>query len=415
MNASVKSPRSTQVRRKTRGIAMRRPIQIMALVASLVLFALPKTAHSQQRSDSAERVPDLVAQNLSRVSASAAEIKSVLLKDSGLLVELKRWVARDVSGHGQIISDADLTNDAIFERLETDVQFRSVATAFVQRYGYLLPKLNPDSVAAKEQELLIQERTKWLAQREEEQLAQARQPRTESPQNLQLCDPRIEKDCQGSETQPVPAGSPRRELQPQQPQDRNNPGEQNPMVAPGGNSENLMRAQLTQPEVDSSGRFSEPPPQDPYAPSTSLSTVSTSTLDVFNPQNGSTNTKRSSPAPFADANGDSRNASDGLLAAYGNEIGMSSPNGAPVDMGATMGGSPSFSGPSGNTARSPILVPYRRSPSTPPPAPGDGPQIQVLTKTFHLSMTCMCRRSRAPPLRSDLARKFLKMERGILS
>ena len=109
-------------------------------------------------------------QNLSRVAASAAEIKSVLLKDSGLMVELKRWVAKDATDHGQIVSDSDLTDDAMFERLESDVPFRAVATLLVQRYGYLLPKVNPESEAGKERELLIQERTKWLAQQQEEEL-----------------------------------------------------------------------------------------------------------------------------------------------------------------------------------------------------------------------------------------------------
>jgi hypothetical protein len=46
-----------------------------------------------------------------------------------------------------------LTKDGIFERLESDIQFRSVATALVQQYRYLLPKLNPDSDQGKEHEL----------------------------------------------------------------------------------------------------------------------------------------------------------------------------------------------------------------------------------------------------------------------
>ena len=71
---------------------------------------------------------DLGRDNLSRVAASAAELKAVLLTDVGLMVELKRWVAKDATDHGQIISDSDLTNDAIFERLETDIQFRAIAT-----------------------------------------------------------------------------------------------------------------------------------------------------------------------------------------------------------------------------------------------------------------------------------------------
>ncbi len=36
---------------------------------------------------------DLTKDNLNRVAASAAQIQGVLLKDAGLLVELKRWVS----------------------------------------------------------------------------------------------------------------------------------------------------------------------------------------------------------------------------------------------------------------------------------------------------------------------------------
>jgi hypothetical protein len=98
---------------------------------------------------------ELGRENLSRVAASAGEIKAVLVKDAGLMVALKYWVAKDATEHGQIVSESDLTNDAIFERLEEDAQFRSVATALVQRYGYLLPKLNPESDVAKEHELTL--------------------------------------------------------------------------------------------------------------------------------------------------------------------------------------------------------------------------------------------------------------------
>ena len=87
---------------------------------------------------------DLARENQSRVAASAAEIKPILLKDSGLMVELKHWMAKDASDHGQIITDADLTEDAIFNRLENDVPFRAVATLLLQKYGYLVPQVNPN-------------------------------------------------------------------------------------------------------------------------------------------------------------------------------------------------------------------------------------------------------------------------------
>src|SRR4029077_8124917 len=90
----------------------------MRSVAILSLLGVI-AAHAQQTdSRNVGKAEDLVSQNLSRVAASAGEIKVVLAKESGLLVELKRWVARDAAEHGQIVSDSDLGNDAIFERLE---------------------------------------------------------------------------------------------------------------------------------------------------------------------------------------------------------------------------------------------------------------------------------------------------------
>jgi polysaccharide biosynthesis/export protein len=131
---------------------------------------------------------ELGRQNLSRVSASAGEIKTVLIKDVGLIVELKRWVAKDATDHGQIVTEADLSDDAIFDRLEQDVRFRSVATELCQRYGYLVPQLNPNSAQARQQELLIAERTKWIAAHEEE----SRQQQARSPQNSQAA-----RECSG--------------------------------------------------------------------------------------------------------------------------------------------------------------------------------------------------------------------------
>jgi polysaccharide export outer membrane protein len=155
-------------------------------------------ARSQDRDVASSRVvqgSELGRQNLGRVAASAADIKAVFLKDTGLLVELKRWVAKDATGHGQIISDADMTDDAIFDRLEIDTPFRSIATSLVQKYGYLVPALNPGSQAAKEHELLVRERTKWLAQAQGEEITAARQTRNRNAQNASMCDPQSETGC----------------------------------------------------------------------------------------------------------------------------------------------------------------------------------------------------------------------------
>src|SRR5256885_6735539 len=125
------------------------------------LFCVPAVARPQEdrqrekreqaRNDhGAERPPDLSQENLGRVAASASQIRGVLVKDEGLMVELKRWVAKEATDNGQVVEDSKLTDQAIFERLDEDVEFRSVATRLLQRYGYLMPTPNPDSDIAKE-------------------------------------------------------------------------------------------------------------------------------------------------------------------------------------------------------------------------------------------------------------------------
>jgi polysaccharide export outer membrane protein len=185
-------------------------MQIMCGVVFLLCCSL--VAGAQEPRPFARTGSDLGRENMSRVAASAGQIKAVLLKDSGLLVELKRWVAKDATDHGQIVSDAEMSNDAIFERLETDVQFRSVATAMVQRYGYLVPKLNPDSELAKEHQLLMQERTKWLAQAQEAERTEAMRQRGRTPQNAGSCNPQYEAGCEDTETRRAPAESSREEF-----------------------------------------------------------------------------------------------------------------------------------------------------------------------------------------------------------
>ena len=63
---------------------------------------------------------DLARENLSRVAASSIQIREVLVRDSGLMVELKRWVAKEASDNGQVVEDSSLTDQAIFERLDRE-------------------------------------------------------------------------------------------------------------------------------------------------------------------------------------------------------------------------------------------------------------------------------------------------------
>src|SRR5215471_12148016 len=140
---------------------------------------------------------DLGQQNQGRVAASAVQIRGVLVKDEGLLVELKRWVAKEATDSGQVVDDSNLTDQAIFERLEQDVVFRSVATRLLQRYGYLMPTSNPDSDLAKEKELVLKERARRLVQIESQEDTEALRPQG-SERDLErtaTCDPRREEDC----------------------------------------------------------------------------------------------------------------------------------------------------------------------------------------------------------------------------
>src|SRR5258707_1064253 len=232
--------------------AMHRPRALRLLCVACCLALACTAARSQDRAATSSNVvqsSELGRDNLSHVAASAADVKAVLLKDTGLLVELKRWVAKDATGHGQIISDADLTDDAIFDRLETDTQFRSVATLLVQKYGYLVPTLNPDSQAAKEHELQVKE----------EELAADRQKRNRKMQNANMCDPQSQAGCNVLQTpETEEEGTPAQQGQPDM---RRSPApdELNIPSGPRRDTGAVQRAQLTQTEEEfSSGSLQLP-------------------------------------------------------------------------------------------------------------------------------------------------------------
>lgn len=146
---------------------------------------------------------DLAQENLNRVAASAAQIRVVLAKDEGLLVELKRWIAKEATDSGQVVDDANLTDQAVFERLDQDVAFRSVATRLLQKYGYLLPTSNPDSDVAKEKDLVLKERARRLVQIESQENSESLRPqgRNQDLEQTATCNPRRDADC----PQPPPA------------------------------------------------------------------------------------------------------------------------------------------------------------------------------------------------------------------
>ena len=147
----------------------------------------------QQRTSAPPDVPiasqqltsELTRDNLDRVAASAVQLKAVLVRDTGLMVELKRWMAKEASDNGQVIADEDLTDAAVYERLTNDVKFRSIATRLVQKYGYLRPMVNPESDMAKEQDLILKERARKLVQIEGQEDQQALQLQTTAKRSQQ--------------------------------------------------------------------------------------------------------------------------------------------------------------------------------------------------------------------------------------
>src|SRR5437016_14083031 len=156
-----------------------------------------KTSEQGRNEYGVEQAPDLTQENLRRVAASATQIRSVLVKDEGLMVELKRWVAKEATDSGQVVEDSNLSDQAIFERLEQDIAFRSVATRLLQRYGYLMPMPNPDSDFAKEKELVLKERARRLVQIESQEDSESLRPQRNDRdlERTSTCDPRRDEDC----------------------------------------------------------------------------------------------------------------------------------------------------------------------------------------------------------------------------
>jgi polysaccharide export outer membrane protein len=190
-------------------VLMSRPATLKVAVFACALAVGHLGAQSRVRPSSelgdpeTRRAPEsseLANENYSRAAASAAQIKTVLAKDAGLMVELKRWVAEEATGNGQIVEDADLSDDAIFDRLNRDIAFRSVATRLLQRYGYLRPAPNPDSDLGKEQEFVLKERARRMVALEMQDDNALRPPGDRGQQGVErpaACDPGQDDACDG--------------------------------------------------------------------------------------------------------------------------------------------------------------------------------------------------------------------------
>src|SRR5208337_2516234 len=160
-----------------RALALTRRIVVAALVTFLIGFAAASPAPAQERERPSEpqererasqpqeheRASDWATDNLDRVSASVAQIRDVLAKDPGLMVELKRLLAKQATEKGQIVTEQDMVDLAILDRLENDPRFRALATRLLQRYGYLTPQVNTQSPEGQEQDLVRKARAARIA------------------------------------------------------------------------------------------------------------------------------------------------------------------------------------------------------------------------------------------------------------
>ncbi len=354
-------------------------------IASFILAAFlagATTARSQSQEDPSRQKQisqssELGRDNLSRVAASAPEIKTILVKDVGLMVELKRWIARDATAHGQIISETDLTDDAIFDRLQSDVQFRSIATQLVQRYGYLVPQLNPDSAAGKEQEILVKERAKLIVQKEdEEEQERSRLQRVRGSQGTTVNCNALDPNCidrQGSNYDQ----NPRQQREQDFDQD-NLPSRRPEDVNPQSPSRNdqLLRAQLDTSDLGSmqgDSGLAELPLGGGLDPTMSLgggnSSLSGGSLRGLGGKDGDSQLGGSAGLQSI-ANSESRNVVD-ALAVYG--VGTSRPNETPnpTDLYRSNRRDASTSASSTNSSTSLSMIPFDRryQPRPQPPAP----------------------------------------------
>src|SRR5882672_5756746 len=178
--------------------------QLIGLLSLILSFCSQAYAQRQTQGSAAQssgtetpaRVPlhspDIISDNLDKAAASADQILEVVNKEAGLMVELKRLLAQEAGASGQILEEADLTDGAIAERLRSDLRARVLATRLLQRYGYLVPRLNPDSDLGAEQRLVRQERAQMLARAVERRDTLGE---TTGAGHNAGCDPRTDSEC----------------------------------------------------------------------------------------------------------------------------------------------------------------------------------------------------------------------------
>jgi protein involved in polysaccharide export with SLBB domain len=180
---------------------------IRTIILVVVVFILSgghaqaQSAQNTQRNKNSvesRRLPEsseLANENYAHLAAAPRQVQEVLLKDPGLLVELKRLAIKEATDNGQIVEDSSLTDQAIFERLEQDIKFRSLATRLVQRYGYLLPSFNPESEIAKQRDFVLKERARRQVQVEEREDAMIDAEIKKQAASIAAADNCAQQDC----------------------------------------------------------------------------------------------------------------------------------------------------------------------------------------------------------------------------
>jgi polysaccharide biosynthesis/export protein len=213
----------------------------------------PRQPRDDARRNSVTDTSDLAKDNLNRVAASAVQIRAVLVKDAGLLVELKRWIAKEATDNGQVVEDSKLLDEAVFDRLNRDIEFRAVATRLLQRYGYLMPSANPDSSLGKEEDILLKERARRLVQIEAQEDSESISPKKNNgDQDLErttTCDPRQDEDCDKQAAPRRRSNRPTSNQAPPVDENPGTPGDGLPTYSP--NPQRTLRTQMSTDGEDS--------------------------------------------------------------------------------------------------------------------------------------------------------------------
>ena len=85
-------------------------LRIKAFLFCVLLCLVPGLIRAQSFAGSGERT-DIVTENLKRVAATAEQILDILNRNPGLMVELKRWIAKDAGESGQVLEESDLNDN----------------------------------------------------------------------------------------------------------------------------------------------------------------------------------------------------------------------------------------------------------------------------------------------------------------